>query len=29
MTGEGGEGPPPMPSATLRAVSADLHTGKI
>lgn len=27
--GEGGEGPPPMPSATPSAVSADLHTGEI
>ena len=27
--GEGGEGPPPVPSATPSAVSADLHTGKI
>nr|DAF99855.1 MAG TPA: hypothetical protein [Siphoviridae sp. ctoMP27] len=27
--GEGGEGTPPVPSATSSAVSADLHTGKI
>nr|DAV50766.1 MAG TPA: hypothetical protein [Caudoviricetes sp.] len=27
--GEGGEEPPPVPSATPNAVSADLHTGKI
>lgn len=27
--GEGGKGPPPVPSATPSAVSADLHTGKI